>query len=332
MATAKLAAFYSAAKRVSNWGRWGAEDQLGTLNFITPDKVAAAAKLARTGKIFPLGVDFGSGGPQGDFKYRPNPIHLMTVDGGDAEKFIEMGLGWDANPTAKQIAETFAASPFRFNDDMIIMPLQAATQWDALSHVYYDNQMYNGFPSSAVSSQGAARCSIDAVIDKGIVSRGVLLDVVRYRGNDVCIDSEQRVTPDELDAIAAAQGVTIESGDIVVVHTGWWAEWRRTGNRSAPVAGLHWTCAEWLFDHEVASVACDNIAVEHLLAFDVDGMFLPFHLLCLRDMGLMLGEYWNTTELAADCAKDGVYEFQLVAPPLNVTGAVGSPVNPIAIK
>jgi kynurenine formamidase len=324
--------FRSAAERVSNWGRWGEDDEAGTLNFITPEKVAATSQLVRSGKIFPLGVEFGSSGPQGEFLYRQNPVHLMTVDGGDADAFIANGLAWEENPTAKQIAETFAASPLRFNDDMIIMPLQAATHWDALSHVYYEEQMYNGFPSTAVSSQGAAHCGIGAAISKGVVSRGVLLDVVRHRGLQVCLDAENQVTPDELDATAEAQGVKIESGDVIMVHTGWWSEFRRTGNRSAPVAGVSWRCAEWLHEHEVAAIAGDNVAVEHLLTMDVDGMFLPFHALCLRDMGLMLGQFWNLSALAADCAEDGVFEFQIVAPPLNVTGAVGAPVNPIAIK
>jgi kynurenine formamidase len=327
-----LADFRSASKRVSNWGRWGEEDQLGTLNFITPHKVVEAGQLARAGKVFPLGVEFGASGPQGDFLYRQNPVHLMTVDGGDADMFIKHSLAWADNWVAKQIAETFAASPLRFNDDMIIMPLQAATQWDALSHVYYEEQLYNGFPSSAVNSQGASKCSITPAISKGIVTRGVLFDVVRHRGQELCLDAETLVMPEELDAIAEAQGVKLESGDIVMVHTGWWSEFRRSGNRAAPVAGLHWRCAEWLHAHEAAAVASDNVAVEHLLTMQVDGMFLPFHALCLRDMGLMLGEFWDVSKLAADCAQDGVFECQIVAPPLNVTGAVGSPVNPIAIK
>jgi kynurenine formamidase len=329
---ANMADFRAAAERVSNWGRWGEDDEAGTLNFITAEKVAATSGLVRSGKIFPLGVEFGSGGPQGDFLYRQNPVHLMTVDGGDADEFIANGLAWDENPTAKQLAEHLSASPMRFNDDMIIMPLQAATQWDALSHVYYEEKLYNGFPSASVSSQGASRCGICAAIGKGVVSRGVLLDVVRHRGKEICLDAEKTVTPEELDAVAEAQGVTIETGDVVIVHTGWWTEFRRTGNRSAPVAGLDWRCAEWLHAKEAAAVASDNVAVEHLLTMDVEGMFLPFHCLCLRDMGLILGEFWNLTALAADCAEDGVFEFQSVAPPLNVTGAVGSPVNPIAIK
>jgi len=327
-----LADFRSVAERVSNWGRWGEEDELGTLNFITPQKVAAASALGRQGKVFPLGVEFGSGGPQGDFLYRQNPNHLMTIDGGDADDFIAHGSGWAENPTAVQLAQTLGASLLRFNDDMIIMPLQAATHWDALTHVYYEERLYNGFTSREVSSQGAHRCSIGCVIPKGVVSRGVLLDAVRHRGNENCLDSEHQIMPEELDAIADTQGVKIESGDVILVHTGWWGEFKRTGDRAAPVAGLHWTCAEWLHAHEVAAIACDNVAVEHLLTLEVDGMFLPFHALCLRDMGLILGEYWNLAALAADCAEDGVFEAQLVAPPLNFVGAVGSPVNPIALK
>ncbi len=327
-----LADFRSVAKRVSNWGRWGEEDELGTLNFITPKKVAAASALGRQGKVFPLGAEFGSSGPQGDFLYRQNPIHLMTIDGGDADDFIAAGAEWAENPTAVQLAQTLGASLLRFNDDMIIMPLQAATHWDALTHVYYEERLYNGFSSREVSSQGAHRCGIGCVIPKGVVSRGVLLDAVRHRGDEYCIDAEHQIMPEELDAIAEAQGVTIESGDVLLIHTGWWGEFKRTGDRGTAVAGLHWTCAEWLHAHQIAAIAADNIAVEHLLTPEVDGMFLPFHALCLRDMGLILGEYWNLTALAADCAQDGVFEVQLVAPPLNVVGAVGAPVNPIALK
>lgn len=327
-----IADLMATADRVRNWGRWGDDDQLGTLNYITEAKVAEASRLVRTGRIFPLGVEFGSTGPQGDLLYRGNPIHMMTVTGGRAEDLIEYAKDWDTNPKAQQIARTFATGPMRFNDDVIIMPLQAASQWDALSHVYYDDRLYNGFPASSVTSVGAARCSIDAVVEKGIVSRGVLLDVVRHRGGGSAIGPEPSVTPEELERIAETQGVSIEPGDILVVHTGWWSEWRRTGQRRPPVAGLNWRCAEWFHDKQVAAVAGDSMTVEHAVQPEVEGVVLPMHLLCIRDMGMMLGEYWDTSALAADCAADGRYAFQLVAPPLKITGAVGSPVNPIAIK
>lgn len=323
--------FRRIAREVSNWGRWGSDDELGTLNLITEDKVRHAASLVRSGKVFPLGVDFGSSGPQGALGFRHNPLHYMTIDGGDADAFVKYAPQWDRNPMAAQLGGYLAEDLLRFNDDIIVMPLQAASQWDALSHVYYDELLYNGFPAGSVSSMGALHCGIDKVDGKGITSRGVLLDVVRHRGAELFLEHGDPITPGELDDVARAQGVAIETGDIVLVRTGWWTMFAQTGNRTAAFSGLDWRCAQWLHDHQMAAVASDNVQVEDP-ASGVTGVLLPLHLLCLRDMGLMLGEYWDFTALAADCAADGVYEFQLVAPPLRVVGAVGSPVNPIAMK
>jgi len=328
---AGLTEFRRVGEEVRNWGRWGADDELGTLNLITPEKVAAAAGLVRHGKVFPLGVDFGSSGPQGAFQFRHNPIHTMTVDGGDAHTLARYGPQWARNVVAQQLSDYFVDNPFRFNDDMIVMPLQAATQWDALSHVYYDDQLYNGFPASSVTSFGAFHCGIDKVDGKGITSRGVLLDVVAHRGTGTFLELGTPITRDELDEVARAQQVSVSPGDIVLVRTGWWGRFRQTGDGSEPGAGLDWRCATWLHEHQVAAVAADNLMVEDPVS-GVEGTFLPMHMLCLRDMGMMLGEYWDLEALAADCAADRVYEFQLVAPPLRVTGGVGSPVNPIAIK
>ena len=162
MNQAGMADFRRVAREVSNWGRWGDADELGTLNFITADKVAQGASLVRHGKVFPLGVDFGASGPQGAFEFRHNPVHVMTVDGGDANTLAKYGPGWASNPLAKQLSGYMTAdNPFRFNDDLIIMPLQAASQWDALSHVYYEDQLYNGFPADSVTSMGAYHCGID---------------------------------------------------------------------------------------------------------------------------------------------------------------------------
>ncbi|KUI11343.1 cyclase [Mycobacterium sp. GA-1285] len=328
-----MSEFRRVADDVRNWGRWGDDDELGTLNFITPEKVAEAASLVKKGKVISLGGDFSSGGPQGAFKFRPNPTHVMTVDGGDASTLVRYGPEWLRNAVAADVSAFFADNPFRFNDDMIVMPLQAATQWDAISHVYYEDMLYNGFPADSVTSFGAFHLGIEKVDVKGITSRGVLLDVVKHRGADVFLEPGKPVTPAELDDIARDQGVTVSSGDVVVIHTGWWTRFLSTGDGAEPGSGLHWTCARWLHDHDVAAVAADNLMVEDPdPANGVEGTFLPMHMICLRDMGLMFGEYWDLTGLAADCAADGVYEFQLVAPPLKVVGAVGAPVSPIAIK
>jgi kynurenine formamidase len=328
---AGLTEFRRVGDEVRNWGRWGEADELGTLNFITADKVAEAASLVTHGKVFPLGVDFASSGPQGAFLFRHNPMHLMTVDGGDVNTLARYGPQWARNSMAQQVSEFFVDNPFRFNDDMIVMSLQAATQWDALSHVYYDEALYNGFPASSVTSLGAYHCGIDKVDAKGIISRGVLLDLVAHRGAQTFLEHGNPITAEELDDVARAQGVTIGRGDIVLIRTGWWARFMQTGDGAEQGSGLDWRCACWLHDHDIAAVAADNLMVEDPVS-GVQGTFLPMHMLCLRDMGMMLGEFWDLSALAADCAADGVYEFQLVAPPLRVVGAVGSPVNPLAIK
>ena len=258
-------------------------------------------------------------------------MHVMTVDGGDANTLCEYGPEWLQNPVAQQLSGFSEAGPMRFNDDMIIMPLQAATQWDALSHVYYEDKLYNGFPADSVTSLGAFHCGIDKVDVKGITSRGVLLDVVRLRGVEMFCDPGEPITPAELDESRQEQGVTVTPGDIVLVHTGWWARFLATGDGAEPAPA--WTgrarrgCTTTRSPRWPPTTSWSRTRIS-----GVDGTILPMHMLCLRDMGMMFGEYWNLTALAADCAADGGYEFQLVAPPLSVIGGVGSPVNPIAIK
>ena len=195
----------------------------------------------RHGKVFPLGVDFGSAGPQGAFQVpaQPDPCD----DGGRRRRrhagSVRPGLGRATRPR-KQLSGYFEDNPFRFNDDMIIMPLQAATQWDALSHVYYDDKLYNGFPANSVTSLGAYHCGIDKVDCKGITSRGVLLDLVRHRGAETFLEHGNPITPDELDEVVRSQGVTVGRGDIILVRTGWWARFLhdRQRKRARLRAGL----------------------------------------------------------------------------------------------
>jgi kynurenine formamidase len=276
--------------------------------------------------VFPLGVNFDGLGPQGPGSFRRNPIHMMIIDGGDAQAYAEIAAL--DNPEIAFLGGLFSKNLMRFNVDLVIMPLQAATQWDALAHVYYDGLMYNGYPASLVNSFGASKLEIAKADVKGITSRGVLLDVVRHRGGgDV---PGGNIMPEELDEIAAQQGVEIRPGDIVCLRFGVWERFVTTRQMPHPSPGLSWRCAEWLHAKDVAAVAADNVGVEG--PQEIEGCFLALHLLCLRDMGMMFGEMWNFAALAADCASDGVWEFQLVAPPLRITGAVGSPLNPLALK
>jgi kynurenine formamidase len=317
--------------KVRNWGRWGADDQLGTLNHITPAAIRHAASMVKKGKVISCGVPFDAHGPQGAHGLRRNPIHLMTVDGGDIGVH-QLPKEWQG-PTEQWVATLLESGPGRFTDDYIIMPLQSGTQWDALAHFYYEDKLYNGYPSKSVTSFGATRCAIDPIARSGqITGRGVLLDVARYRGVEH-LNADEVVSPHELDAIVAKQNVEIRDGDVIVIRTGWYLEWLKSRDGESwawHAPGVSWRCAEWFYDRNIAAVAADNVGVE-VMKPEL-GIWSLFHMLTLRDMGMMLGEIWDLEALGADCAEDNTYEFQLVAQALPFTGAVGTPINPIAIK
>lgn len=301
--------FREIGSRLSNWGRWGEDDERGTVNLITAESVVAASQLVRRGEIFDLGIPFDANGPQPGGG-RINPVRLMS----------ETGAG-----------QEFPGA-FHYADDYVFMPLQSASQWDGLAHVFYDDQLYNGFPTSDVGPHGARHCSIDKLA-KGIVGRGVLLDIARLKGVD-WLDAGHVITPDDLDAAAERQGVEVRSGDILLFRTGWRRKFTSDADAAGFMAGepgLGLACCEWLHDKEVAVVASDNWAIE-VLPGEVDTELLPVHMVLIRDMGMTLGEILDFEELAADCESDGVWEFLLTAPPIKFTAAVGSPINPLAIK
>jgi kynurenine formamidase len=302
--------FRELGKRLSNWGRWGAEDERGTLNLITSERLVAAAGLVRKGAVFDLGIPFDDQGPQPGGA-RINPVHLMSQTG-DTQVF---------------------PGGFRYADDYIFMPLQGASQWDALAHVYYDDQLYNGYPASDVTVVGAFHDTIDRIA-KGVAGRGVLLDIARLRGVD-WLEAGEVITPDDLEAAIAAQdGVEVGSGDILLFRTGWrrmFLEQKSAQDFMAGEPGLGQDCCEWLHEREIAAVCSDNWAIE-VLPGELPDVVLNVHMVLIRDMGLTLGEILDFEELAADCAADGVWEFFFCAPPLKVTRGVGSPINPLAIK
>jgi kynurenine formamidase len=295
--------------RLRNWGRWGDDDERGTTNLITPERLVAAGRLIRQGKIFDLGIPFDSHGPQvGDV--RINPIHLMS-ETGDEQIF---------------------PGGFRYADDYIFMPLQSASQWDSLAHVYYDDHLYNGFPADRLTVKGAGHCAIDRQ-SKGVAGRGVLLDIAALKGVE-WLDAGTVIAPADLDEAALRQGVEVGPGDILLVRTGWRRKFLVERDPAAFMAGepgLGLASCAWLSERDVAAVCSDNWAVE-VLPGETPGAFLTVHMVLIRDMGMTLGEILDFEELAADCHRDGVWEFFFAAPPLKVPRAVGSPINPLAIK
>ncbi len=306
------------ALQVRNWGKWGPADEIGTLNYITREKVAAAARLVTAGKVFALGIPLGRQGPQSGTRARFNPIHTMFRDGGDQPK----------DPAGVAEMQGYGGS-----DDWIVMPLQCVTQWDSLAHVFDSGKMWNGYDASLVTSGGAAKNSIDKTKDR-IVGRGVLLDVARHKGVSA-LPAGYAITVADLEATEAAQKVRVETGDILLVRTGFMStylakgSWNHFDLDESPGVSVH--VAPWLHARQVAAIASDNYAVE-VRPSELPPFRSPFHICAIPNMGLTLGEIFFLDELAADCAADGRYACLLVAPPLPVTSAVGTPINPYAMK
>lgn len=301
--------FRTIGQRVSNWGRWGPDDERGTLNLITPERLAAAARLVRKGKAFDLGIPFDRRGPQTGAG-RINPVRLMAETG----------------------AEPLFPGAFRFSDDYVFMPLQAASQWDALAHVHYDGKMYNGYPASEITVRGAKRNSIDKV-GAAIAGRGVLLDIARIRGVD-WLDRGEVITTADLERCLSAEDVAVHPGDILLLRTGWRKKFladRSAAEFSGGEPGIGMDATVWLRERDVAVLCADNWGVEAVPG-EYEDEVLTVHLVLIRDIGMTLGEIFDFESLAEDCADDGVYEFFLCGAPLKFTGAVGSPVNPMAIK
>jgi kynurenine formamidase len=210
------------------------------------------------------------------------------------------------------------------------MGVQAATHWDALAHVSYEGRLYNGTDAGAVSEAGAERLGIDRV--GPIVTRGVLADVAAAHGVDH-FDDGHAIGGDDLDAALGRAGVAVEPGDALLVRTGQ-MHFLRAGDKDRfanPSPGLGTGALAWLHDHGVAAVATDTLAFEAWPPED-PAVLLPVHMIDLVDMGLLQGQLWALDELADDCAADGRYEFLLCATPLPLTGAVGGPVAPTAVK
>ncbi|MCL8206861.1 MAG: cyclase family protein [Actinomycetia bacterium] len=310
------------AEQLKNWGRWGPDDQRGTTNLITAEAVLRGVRSVQRGKVFSLAIELNRDGPQiTGAAGRFNPLHYMMRTGGDAA-------------SGEMVARYYGGQEVetRSLDDVVVLPMQAGTQWDSLAHIGHRDVLYNGVPIHTVSSFGARYNGIEHQ-RRGIASRGVLIDVARARGVEA-LEPGTAIGPEELDRELARTGVRIEPGDIVLVRTGWLAKKRREGwgdYAGGPAPGLALACLPWLKAHDVAAVASDTWALE-VRPGEVEGVQVPFHLVAITYMGLSLGEIWDLEELAEDAAADGQYTGFLVAPPLPVTGAVGSPVNPLFFK
>ncbi len=309
-------------ERHSNWGRWGPDDQLGTLNLVTSEMIRHAATLVRTGTPISMALPYDEDGPQTGGLGRFNPIHLMLRDGADA-----------IAGTAIRDFYGGVDKHFRGTDDIIIMPLQSGTQWDALGHVIYHETLYNGYSADQVSSKGAMRGDV-AQAAGSMVGRGVLLDMPRALGVD-WLDPGLAIGADELDQAAAQAGLDVGPGDFLFIRTGAVARVRAEGAwgdyAGGDAPGLGMNSIDWVAGHDLAAVATDTWGLE-VRPNETPDVAQPLHIAFIVYLGLWLGEIFDLEALATHCAADGVYEFMFCGPPLPFTRAVGSPLNPMAIK
>lgn len=296
-------------RRLCNWTRWGSDDEAGTVNYITPAKTASAATLIESGRIYQLAIRLDRQGPAISSPRRFNPLHFMTILPDEQLRDGAVGIA----------------------DDVLVLPLQCATQWDSLAHVSHDGQLYGGRSSSSVTSAGAAVNDICNVSSR-LATRGVLADVARARGVH-SLEPGEPIEAAELDAVLASQGTDVGDGDMLLVRTGYLAHCRTRGWESyaGDAPGLGMTTLEWLHERRVAAVATDTYAVE-VKPYQVPGQASPFHVVAIVYMGLLLGEIFDLEDLAAACDADHRYECFFVGAGLPVTGAVGTPVNPYAIR
>jgi kynurenine formamidase len=306
-----LQAFDALFEQVKTWGRWGEDDERGTLNYITPEKIAAAAALVRSGRSVSMAIPINKvAGPD-----NPNPaVHLMSLmhdlPVGDSDiSFGMCFLGMASHGDCH-------------------------THVDALNHVAYKGQLYNGKPAALLTSRGSDWGSI-AAYATGITGRGVLFDVPRYRGVP-WLEPGEAVTRAELEAVEAAQGVTIGEGDILVFRTGHHARRLALGawsNDSPPQgegkAGLHVDSIPWMHERRIAAFLPDGDG--DTIPSRVEGVPYPIHALQLAAMGLCISDSLNLEDLAVACAEEGRFAFMVVGLPLRLPGATGSPWNPIAI-
>lgn len=292
----------------TNWGRWGDEDQRGALNLVTPERVLAATQTCTTGKVYSLSLPVqGSGVPI--FEYRGAPKRLTLTSSTDHEMFDAYG----------------AAPGVGSNEDVLVVPSHSTTHMDALSHVFADGKIYNGHDNGFSSLAGAPKCGIEAT--GTFAGRAVLLDMAGHF--DVpWLEPGRTISAQDLEDCRARLGVEIGPGDVLLVRTGWldlFATIERPADVPAEQPGLGLDAVSFVRDHDLAAVGSDNAAIE-VIPFD-QGVFLGVHIELLVRLGVTLLEHLVLSEMAAD----GCHEALLCVGALPVTGATGSPVNPIAI-
>ena len=304
----------------TNWGRWGKDDELGGLNFLTPEEVQRGIASIKSHKTFTLQIQMNN--PKGDpvWPGRVGVTKLMTQDKGS---YISGKL--HALPGGLEYA-----------DDYATLFLQGSTQFDALGHTWYDDQLYNGFDAKTTIG-GMEKASVLPLAERGAAGHAVLLDLPRFRGKKTLAKGETITLKDMLDC-AQKQGTKLSKHDIVLIRTGWLSVFYDEGAAKfyeAPFLepGLVFSkeLVQWFHEMEVPLLGTDTIANEVTIDPN-NGIVLPLHSALMRNLGVIFNEILWLEELAKDCAADDKYDFFYSAAPLKIFRGTGAPVNPVIIK
>ncbi|MHA6798389.1 cyclase family protein [Bounagaea algeriensis] len=304
-----------------NWGKWGADDEIGCLNYLDAGEVLRGVRHISTGEVFTLQTPMGH--PKGDpvFPGRKSIERENILD--------ESSWGPD-----KEGAPDFPGG-LHYADDVARIFLQGSSQYDALGHVWYDGKIYNGYDAETTVG-GLSKASVLPIAEKGVVGRGVLIDMARHRGKRY-LDKGETFDHDDLRAAAEEQGVSIEQHDVLLIRTGFIGYWYETtpeefyDNFLEPGLTYSRELVEWFRDKEIPNLVTDTIANE-VTKEPETGVMLPLHCALMRNLGVLLSEVIWLDDLAEACARDGRWSFLYAAAPLKVVEGTGSPVNPIAIR
>jgi kynurenine formamidase len=297
--------FLRLRSELSNWGRWGADDQMGSVNLITPAKRKQALALAREGVSYSMAR---------------NAEMQTAVD--------------NPQPIIRKILRAGAAAPAVGNGGtadsfFIAYHGYAHTHMDTLCHFLWDGKMYNGYSKDLVTEENGAEKNSILNYKHGIITRGVLMDMARLKGVDY-LEPGTPIYPEDLDAWEKKANVRVRAGDVMIVRTGRWA--RRDAKGAWPVseglAGMHMSCAKWLHERDIAVIGGDG--AQDVLPSRVEGIAQPIHSLCIVTMGTPIFDNLDLELVGREAEKRKRWEFLVTASPAAVPGGTGSVLNPIA--
>jgi kynurenine formamidase len=304
-----------------NWGKWGPDDQIGSLNYLDAAQVLRGVASVKDGQVFTLQCPMGL--PHGD------PVF-------PGREGIQREMVWDQDAFAPGGVGPQFPGGLRASDDKATMFLQGSSQYDALGHAWYDDRIWNDVDAETTNGGGMSWASIMPIAERGIVGHGVLIDMARHR-NKEWLEKGETFTHHDLEEAAAAQGTTIENRDVVVIRTGWlkyfYAVPKEEFYEGFVEPGLTYSreLVEWFQDKEIPNLVTDTIANE-VTHDPKSGVTLPLHAALLRNLGISLAEIIWLDDLADACAADDRWDFLYTAAPLKIHEATGAPVNPVVIR